>query len=407
MERSKLRGTIGMRSLYGRLFHATSYERHRLEDFLTEVLADLFNRLEAPQLRILCRDFLLINCDPQAKEQWLDRAFATNQFAWTSQSWITTTRLLTSKRPDLILWSDKRENRDVDSFDRENHGLPLMIIECKIGAPFTKSKDSTGNDAALHQLQSYDRWLGDKAGQNGALVVLTHFSDVPTDFLHKESQYETRVRTVRRWSELYKWLAKEDGQALWGPASSVLVTELLGFLREKNLMTNEPSPQDLAAARLYLVSGADARVVSSFASIRKVVQDRFGKLKSFPEKRINLEYNPDREYGAISDHCNFHRDVWVYWGVYFGRGFWGDHIEPPPSRSDGGFIWIDFPKKVSRFAGKKFLDWHFPGAAETDDLAVGKMIDVDPLGDNFTAAFSEWLMKALEEAKEIIDLSKN
>jgi hypothetical protein len=42
-----------MPSLYYRLFHAGSAERDRLEDFLTEALADLLIRLPARDCRYL------------------------------------------------------------------------------------------------------------------------------------------------------------------------------------------------------------------------------------------------------------------------------------------------------------------------------------------------------------------
>src|ERR1700739_3888574 len=101
-----------MTSLYGRLFHATSAHRDRLEDFLTEALGDLLNRLSKQQLRNFCSEILLDGTDPGLKDRWLKAFDRSSNVTWDTQEWISIDGV--EKRPDLILYQQKHESREHD-----------------------------------------------------------------------------------------------------------------------------------------------------------------------------------------------------------------------------------------------------------------------------------------------------
>jgi hypothetical protein len=380
-----------MTSLYGRLFHASSVHRERLEDFLTEALGDLLNRVSKSQLREFCSEFLLNGCGSELKAQWLKLFDRRSTVTWETQQRISVDG--TEKRPDMILYQNLDEKRGRNF---ENDRVPLLAVECKVGAPFS-----------ARQLHHYGHWLAEAGGPATALVVITHLTEIPSDF-QSSSEYCVKIRAKRKWSELCKWLRDERNAGSWCSAANVLVlaNELVEFMEEKKLMTEEPTWQDLAAARMFLISGAHARLRNFMTSVRAAVQANFKNLRGFPEKPPEIGGDADRECGQIQDWCNFHNGIWVYWGIYLGADFWSPNIEPPIKRSDAGFLYIEFKKRVSRPADKEFAEWHFPSMAEVDDFSVAKMVDLDQIGaDSVTAGFSQWLIVSLEEAKRIIELT--
>ena len=387
-----------MTSFYGRLFHAGSAERERLEDFLTEILADLLNRLPERAKRHFCERFLLRDSDPSDRRAWLDRASQPGNLVWKSQAWIAIAGM--QKRPDLILYHRRSEFAHVPSPGRHRASYretPILIVECKVSAKF-------GSD----QLASYDKWLVQNGGSLVALVVITHSTEAPVDFRYKgRESYKARITTIRRWSELYSWLSDDLDQAFpekdLPPECALLRSELVEFLREERLMTDEPTFQDVAAARLYLNSGAHMRFVGFMTSIRNAVREKFGNLKGWPDKPPQLWSEPSYEYGGVADWCVLHRGIQVGWGLYLGDAFWPEHMEPPVPTVDGGAVWLEFKDKAVRPSTGDFSAWHFPVAAAADEFFVGKIVDLHNFREQPTAQFSLWVVSALEESREIID----
>lgn len=380
-----------MTSLYGRLFHASSAHRERLEDYLTEVLGDLLNRISKEQVRAFCLEFLFDGIASELKAQWVMLFDRPGDVTWDTQESISVDGA--EKRPDLILYQENYTGRHHDN-NFTNGRRPLLVVECKIGAPFSP-----------RQLNFYDQWLAQASGPSSALVVVTHLTEPPTDF-QSGSDYRTEIRAVRKWSELYKWLRSDSGSWSSAAGAAVLVNELLEFMREENLMTEEITWQDVAAARMFLVGGAHARFRNFITLVRTAVTRKFTNLKGFPEKPPELHGDVENEVGAIQDWCNFHKDLWVYWGIYLGPNFWSPNIELTPERSDAGFVYIEFKQRVNRPPGNEFAAWHFPSQTEMDDFSVAKTLDLDHLEtERITVGFSQWLIASLEEAKKIIEFA--
>jgi hypothetical protein len=141
------------------------------------------------------------------------------------------------------------------------------------------------------------------------------------------------------------------------------------------------------------------------SSVRRAVESAFGDLKNLPRSLPSLESNLDYGYGAIQDWCSLHRGVNAVWGIHFERNYWSDEIEPRPERDDAAFVYIEFKNLFPRPKGSQFLDWHFPPATAIDDFEVAKIVDLAKFSDEPTARFSSWVVEALREAKEIIELS--
>jgi hypothetical protein len=223
-----------MGSFYSRLFHAGSIHRDRLEDFLTEALADLLNRLPAAEVRRFCTNFLFQDAGIQLKKSWIAAYCDVQAFICETQEWISS-----EKRPDIILYQENSRDKKTATAEPFERRRSLLIIECKIGAPFTEN-----------QLHHYDDWISQKGDRCQGLVLLTHLTNAPSDFLDRKSEYKSPARAVRRWSELYQWLDREANWSECAPEAHFLKGELLAFMKEKALMTEEPTLQDLAAARL-------------------------------------------------------------------------------------------------------------------------------------------------------------
>src|SRR5690349_1552722 len=111
---------------FSRLLKAGSPKRHRLEDFLTEVLGEILSNLAGDTETFLwfSRSFFLYGADTQRVSRW--------------ESWVRSFRSLnvrtqcpiaidpkTFKRPDIVLFGD---------------ATPIGIVECKVGAGFTSSE---------------------------------------------------------------------------------------------------------------------------------------------------------------------------------------------------------------------------------------------------------------------------
>ena len=330
---------------------------------------------------------------------WLEQASRPGTLIWKTQQWIPLTGTA-KKRPDLLLYHQSADTIEPSALGvaRSPRETAIMIVECKISALFTDD-----------QLLNYDRWLAENGNGFGALVLLTHLTEAPDKFVSDDGPYQTPTRTVVRWSQLKTWLAADVDLTRPARGLANLRGELLEFLIEEGLMTDEPDLQDLAAARIYLVSGAHLRVAEFIKSVRSSVRNNLPQSKnwSWPNEPPKLWSEPDAAYGAIVDWCDLPSRTRVGWGLSLGDGFWPP-MEPPMPWTDGGCIWIECGQnKVERPPGDKFKTWHFPTAPGGDgQFYIGKTIGFEHL-DEPTAKFSAWLIEALGEAQGIVDTVLN
>jgi len=224
-----------MTGLYRRLFtYRERPDRSPLEDFLTEALADLLNRLPAHFAQEVVA-FLLSSAGTgidEIKEYWKN---GTN-IGWTTQKTIGGGVI------DLLM--------EIDN-------VPFIVIESKIGAGFQEHQVESGHDDGYNkrnQLATYGSWLAGKApsGWGGAIVLLTHWTPPPSDFLNGSQIYKCRHRSVARWAALSR-LLKSFSQSTeyytsdWARLSG----ELVAFLKEEKMDSELATGHDLAALRIY------------------------------------------------------------------------------------------------------------------------------------------------------------
>ncbi len=228
-----------MTSLYQRLFtYRDRPDRSPVEDFLTEGLADLLERMPEEA----GRDFVarMLRNGAEAKREL--------GLIWTSSSsarW-STQRVIPGGRLDLLLEID---------------GRAAVVVESKVSAGFQEHADhDTGH--SRNQLETYGEWVGNSADRRwgGALILLTHWTSPPPDFLYSSGPYGCRHRGVTRWSELSRWLSAlirlpEYADGGW----ALLAGEFVTFLREIDMDSELATGHDLAALQMYLASADRVR----------------------------------------------------------------------------------------------------------------------------------------------------
>jgi PD-(D/E)XK nuclease superfamily len=222
-----------MASLYARLYtYRERRDRRPLEDFLTEALCDILNRLPRAEMSGFAAELFLPR---EALEAWDLQFDRTVEYHWTTREPTDDGRI-----PDLVLYRGDQ---------------PMIVVENKVGAGL-----------ALHQLEDYGRWLKDYcAGRDwpGVIVFLTHYTPPPEDFgASAEGIYGVRWQRVCRWPAVWKWLdakgslrTTEQFRNAW----QVLAKELAEFLREKEVISDTMTQLDFAAAKMYIASASRTR----------------------------------------------------------------------------------------------------------------------------------------------------
>jgi hypothetical protein len=363
-------------SLFSKLFRAGSSERDRLEDYLTELFADLLGRLPHAEQLAFCEEFLLPKEHTPDKQMWITRAKNCQELIWKTQVRAVVPGSDHPKRPDIALFDEKG---------------PILVVECKIGARFTvgDSRDDIGDRRmTVDQLVFYDKWLIAESGRNTALILLTHLVGPPIGFLSPEGTYKTSLRSVRRWADVYNWLIKS------------------GFLEEQELMSENPSLSDFAAARLYLCGGSYGRTVEALTIARKEVYSRFSKLdlRGFPNQPPRLESWPTS--GWISDWCQPANSPSVGWGIYFVRedsDEWNEY-EPLVAVFEGAYVNVEFSNPVQRPKTRGFEHWHFPTwkHEKGEPFEVYIVVPLSELAGDFSTSFSTWVSDQFDNALKLI-----
>ena len=227
-----------MTSLYGRLFTYRAREkRNPLEDFLSEALADLLNRLPF--------DFAIVVVTRLIGQAELPAALERIWTANTLVEWKTQETLPNRKIVDVVLYLS---------------GIPVLVIENKVSAGFQQhahSSDESEAATSVHQLETYCRWIGEQAldGWKGAVVLLTHSTPAPDGFLENQTLFSCEHRSVVRWSDLTRLIARlaaeqTDDQTRW----TLFAYELISFLKERNMSEELMTSNDLAALNVFLPS---------------------------------------------------------------------------------------------------------------------------------------------------------
>ncbi len=226
-----------MVSLYGRLFTFRERPlRTPLEDFLTEALADLLNRMPPVEMReFVSKCFMPPLLDAQQAWHELANTLSGDRLQWISRPSINVRS--GTRYPDLMLYAGETR--------------PLLIVENKIGSGIGEhdvsqmDEDNTevlANHTSdiqtietIDQLAIYGSWLSSQCQEPwpGAIAFLTHFTPPPLGFgLGDRSAYGVEWQRVCRWRDIWSWLTRVPRHSIGGglPAWQVLAAELADFL---------------------------------------------------------------------------------------------------------------------------------------------------------------------------------
>jgi len=386
-----------LNGLYDRLFRYRERRRRApLEDFLSEALADLLQRLPPQVSRDLIPALFL---PPAAAKRWAELygALEVPALRWeTQQSTTSGTRGIA----DMVLFAND---------------TPVLVVENKIGSSVRAHADWEAEEseaaertdveelATANQLATYGRWLaGSRASEwPGALALLTHTTAAPDGFLDpREGLYGVPIRRVVNWHDVCAYLRKlaaGGGTEAW----CVLSAELVGFLVHNGLGADVINMNDLAAAQVFLPSASrfEETFRRVYAGLETIRRDIF----------IRSAYNApayDAERGMIWDFCYFqpritgNRPKWYFgWGIRFPAS-------SDPLRAAAG----DLPLQPHLFCEIGDDDGDVAEPAQTSGwlwrdgraFRAKPVHEVSPEPSAFATEFASWVLENLRSAQDLL-----
>lgn len=391
-------------SLYGNLFIYRQRNKSPFEDFLTEAWVDLLNRLSSDQVIDLFTTFFFEKSNFEI-QHWVNTVEEIEgEFRWETQYHITLTSSKTIRRPDIVLHKGKNV---------------VAIIENKISSGFTGIEIKTNRKKIkwIDQLALYAEWLGNNKGnkESKALILMTHITAPPENFLTDNSKYNVLFRSVCYWSDFFDWINKhghywEDAK----PDATVLVNEFQELLKEKEMTTEEPKVSDFSSARLFLEGNAYNRIYKALRAARLIMKDTYKNIKLREGTKESIKIESYSDDGWIYESCTFPSGAWVRWGFWFGQGnnaHWQSvPYDPPVTPGDYAVVWI-YPENtlIRRPELGLFPEWHFPAEEQDDSWTIPALKPIHTLAgasNGFTSAYSAWVQQRFEEAAEILKLDK-
>ena len=395
-------------ALYSRLFQFL--ERQRLEDFLTEALVDLLEKLgrfDREQMLAFIEKVLL-RTSISSKSGLIERLRAAPRLEWRTQVSIP------GGRPDIIL------------YDAQG---PLLLVENKIGAGYTvrqmveigedddgKIENPQEEKPWLEQLVRYDLWLSAQSAHSG-LILLTQWTSPPEGFIEANGKYKTPLRAVCRWREVHQWLdsyAKTKGDTL----EAALASDLASFLEEQG-MSAQITIEDLTATRLFLTRSfqrIESLMETLGAEVMAILDEVNSQAKSASEYKMARtqkrgQFTSEFQPLVLWDWC-VREGRHIAWGLRFPGDYkagWAGHpfarTEP---KVDEIFVYVgtdDFKEapidvsKAGRFAEK---GWKF---FDEDQFGMKALSMYQLLGGqrDFTEALLAWFRETVREAIEILE----
>lgn len=373
-------------SLYARLLRQQSTpKRSNQENFLTEGLCDLLNRLSGIQ-----QGKLLARLLPEAA---LPQLSAKAAIQWETQQSVRVEGGGSSKRPDLIGYLD---------------GTPAFLVEVKVSAGFTAGRME--NDARetipARQLEMYGQWLH-KANPEGHLVLLSWRSRPPETFseVAQSHGYGTRNRHTIAWQQVYEALALFPAVPL--------AAEYRIFLQEEGIAMDAPSRRDFALLELFL-DGASGRIRGLMRGLREELR------KKHP---LGVEWGKgekDQAAGYAESAANHCIQSWavlsntqgaITWGIHFPQGEdieWRWQTEYPPGQLSKPVVFVFFcssdPAEGTRMlACRPASDiWMHPASGKVTEKEGNSVMAVTPLEGILdrpdpAGTMFEWVDKRFQE----------
>ncbi|MEW6638931.1 MAG: hypothetical protein AB1586_00400 [Pseudomonadota bacterium] len=275
-----------MSSLYRRLFRYRATElRTPLEDYLTECLADIFNRLDLKRKN----DFAKSHFVPQIlQDRW--GASESGALRMHTQHHIDIGRI------DMVLFDGV---------------TPLVAIENKVSAPV-----GAGENEKSHQLAIYGRWIKRKNEEFPIICLLTHSTPAPLGFSEHGVGSGGAVPHVVSWSSIAAQLATMSRDSELPIDVRTLSRELFAFLEENGMSGEFAGRDELAAAIIYLKAGS--RMEYTFATIYehlKTLGGAFNPNESIYEQALEFRTKDRVIWGyKVINHSTL-RDVYFGYGI--------------------------------------------------------------------------------------------
>ncbi len=316
-------------SIYSNLFrYRPRPKRNPFEDFLSEALVDLLNRLSFKQQVSFIADILLRDTDILS--------------SWHSLS--------TNQPQALLRWETQRSiNGGIIDIILNVNGEPTIVVENKIGAmirPHTinentenERQDIEFEPASGNQIRTYGKWLSLQRHDSPsliALVLLTHFSKPPDDF--GSEAYHVPNVAVCRWQAVWLWahnlsLEPEFQQVAEGRVYINILREFADFLKEESMSSDFATPRDLAIAQVFCDSSS--RITNTFKVIRQDLDLFKQSLNASTSKIYREDFNSE---GSVVWAWAYFKnppkicDSWhIAWGIRFpgSDSEWWKNCEPP------------------------------------------------------------------------------
>lgn len=383
-------------SIFSALYkYRESENKSQLENYLTESLVNLLNRMEKQDVIDFIRNCLFMgNYKRECFLEFVNQLDNMNTFTWITQYSIKYGKNF--KYPDIVLLGEHK---------------PVMIIENKIRARFTthheEVDDSQVTEKLKNQLEIYGDWLS-RQNQNSALILLTYATPPPSDYLIKDELYKTSLRSISYWHTIHKWFKYWGNRNIENNFCGYLAIEFALFLEDKGM--NDFMNKDLAILNLFFSNEINSKLNNLMENARNVVQNIIGGCTKKPQQKVIY----DDEDEILSDYCHYLvKDWYLQWGLWFPTGDKEDHwLAYGASPYPQAFILFasdkdDIPSLHKIIENRRKRSWYTSMNPEECTECV-KLLNIteliaDPNG--FNSSFLAWLEKSVIEAKEIMELA--
>jgi hypothetical protein len=378
------------RSIYSRLFRYRPDEnRAPLENFLTEALADLLNRLPLDAQS----DFIgRLGCN-HAKTTEIAEQLRKSQFVnWETQYPIRVGAK--TKFPDIVLLADD---------------IPLLMVENKVAAGFTTDavEDDSGSERIRSQLEVYDDWLS-ALYPDAALVLLTQSTVAPDDFLSAtSSSYQLKHRAVCRWKDIHSWLSAQGSSRFTkaGEMTRALAVELAQFLEDTTMVEQDLSLMDLGQYEVIFRLHRSSEAL--FEEIRRRL---YLEKKIWPAPSRKAATKLDLDGGCVWSWHYPAPPRYVGWGIIFpAQSRWDQRWVKTLSRPSGFCIVASDgePLRQAQFDAQKLPEgWlvsdKMGGSASFGAAYTFNLCDVDKDGSTFVAQFADRICQLAEQGNQIL-----